>query len=114
MLHSFMGRVPLLKVRHGCHKLRRRERFREHDAVRRAFGGLICGGVPAHINEGKCRVDLSGVPGSFPNTHFAFQIDVGHVRVEFILINQSPNIRFLRQAGSGSPWRRRRRPLQIG
>jgi hypothetical protein len=45
-------RSSVEKVRDGGEKLGWRKRLGEHNAVRNAFGGPVCGVSPAHINNG--------------------------------------------------------------
>ena len=65
------------KLRHGCKKLRWRERLGQHDAVGNAFGCPIVGVFSAHVNNGKVRIDFSGVSGDIPAVDLSrTQIDV--------------------------------------
>jgi hypothetical protein len=53
-------------VRNGGDKLRWRERLRQHDAVRDAFGRPIFSVFAAHIDDRKFGVDFSRVSGDIP------------------------------------------------
>ena len=69
------GRIE--KLRNGSHKLRGRERLRQHDAVWDALGCPLVGFDAAHVNDGKVRVDFPGVPCDIPPVEFSrTQIDV--------------------------------------
>ena len=44
------------------------------------LGGPVCGVRSAHVNDGKFRIDFSGLLGDFPSIHLASQADVRHQR----------------------------------
>src|SRR6266446_3512276 len=66
------------KLRDGGDKLRRGERLFQKDAVRDAPRGPFAGAGAGHVDDGKFRVDLSGLLGDFPSVPPAPQSDVGH------------------------------------
>jgi hypothetical protein len=75
---DLLGRCAgVQKVGDGGDKLRGRERLLQQDAVWDTPGWSLC---RAHINDGKFRVDFSGLPGDFPTIYFAAQPDVAYER----------------------------------
>ena len=83
-LLSWRGRIE--KLRNGSDKLSGRERFGQHDAVRDALGRPVVGFGPAHVNDGKVRIDFSSVSCDLPPVHvFGSKIDVRDKRPVFTL-----------------------------
>jgi hypothetical protein len=73
------GRGAVIEeLRDGSDELRWRERLRQHDAVRDAFGCPIVSVFATHVNDGKIGVDLSGVSGDVPAFDPLPEIDIGH------------------------------------
>ena len=64
-------RAGVEKLRNGSDKLSRRERLRQHDAVRDTLGRPIISVFPAHVNDGKVGIDFSGVSGNIPAVDLA-------------------------------------------
>ena len=74
------------KLGHRSDKLRWCEGLCQHDAVRDAFGRPIVSVLAAHVDDGKVRVDFSGVSGDIPAVDVALpKIDVGDKRSIFSL-----------------------------
>jgi len=77
-LAALLGWRSLIeKLGNGGNELRWRERLRQHDAVRDAFGCPIVKIYSAYVNDGKVRVDFSGVSCDVPPVELSrAQIDV--------------------------------------
>jgi hypothetical protein len=73
-------RPDVEKIGNGRDKLRWRERLGQKDAVGNAVRCPLVGRSASHVNDGKGRVDLSGLPRDFPAVDPAKQIDVSHER----------------------------------
>ena len=83
-LHGWRARIE--KLGYGSDELSGRERLRQHDAVGDAPGCPIVGVFSAHVNDGKARVDFSGMLGDVPPVEFSrTEIDVGDKRPVFAL-----------------------------
>jgi hypothetical protein len=84
-LAALLGWRSLIeKLGNGGNELWWRERLRQHDAVRDAFGCPIVSVFSAHVNNGKVRVDFSSVLCDVPPVEFArTKIDVRDKRTVF-------------------------------
>jgi hypothetical protein len=72
-------RPGIEKLGNGGEKLRWRERFGQENAARDAICGPLVGTCGGHIDDGECRVDLSGQFRDFPSIHLALpEINVGY------------------------------------
>lgn len=81
-LLGWRGRIE--KLRNRCDKLSGREWLRQHDAVRDALGRPLVGFDPAHVNDGKVRIDFSSVPRDLPPVElFWTEINVRDNRAVF-------------------------------
>ena len=56
------------------------ERLGQKNAVGNAVRGPLIGRRARHVDDWKCRVDLSGLFADLPSVHLAMQIDVGDKR----------------------------------
>ncbi len=66
------------KLGQGGDELGWRERLGQKNAVGNATRCPFASAGPGHIDDGKFRVDLSGVLGDFPAVHPAAEMDVGY------------------------------------
>jgi hypothetical protein len=67
------------KLGNGGDKLRWRERFGQENATRNTICGPLVGACGGHIDDGQCRLDLSGQFRDFPSIHLALpEINVGY------------------------------------
>ncbi len=71
------------KLGNGSDELGRRERLGQKNAVGNAVRGPLIGRRARHVDDWKCRVDLSGLFADLPSVHLAMQIDVGDKRAVF-------------------------------
>jgi hypothetical protein len=59
------------KLGNGGDKLRWRERFGQENAARDTICGPLVGTCGGHIDDGECRLDLSGEFRYLPSVHLA-------------------------------------------
>ena len=95
------GCAAIEKLGNGGDELRWRERLGQKDAVGNAVRTILVGVGAGHINDGKSRVDLSGLLCDFPAAHVAAQIDVGHKRAVFPLVSLEQGHRLFARSGNG-------------
>jgi hypothetical protein len=67
MLPQSSRRTLIEKLGDGSDELRRRERLGQKNAVGDALRGPLIGICSGDVEDGKLRVDLSGLPGNFPS-----------------------------------------------
>ena len=97
-------RLGIEELRNSGDKLRWRERFGQENAVRNTVCGPVVGTCGGHIDDGECRVDLSGQLRYFPSIHLALpEINVRYECAAFGLAFLQERHRLFARRGDSQP-----------